>query len=292
MTLSRRGSSNRARRSVHAITRGAACPAPGPTALSPTRRSPLRSGPRWQRQGLAEGSRKFPRQGADSGPVTPFTFVKVRTPPLREHVGQLPPSARVVSNYRAGGSFSFRCRFSGIVYPFRTRFAEGASPRYPTVRESRRYMIKGIVLEQRASSPTSLAIGPYRGLTGGPSSFRRQGANRGPVTPFPFEKVRKSPLLEYVGQFPPSARVVSTDRARGSSSSRCRRSGAVHPSVHASQTTHSDLGNRSGREFWPKAFTMSGGRMWTVGQVPTPHTLLLIPHPCVSTRARHFLPRA
>ena len=54
-------------------------------------------------------------------PVTPSTFMKVHTPPLLEYVG---PPARVVSTDRAGGRFSLRCRFSGAVHPFNTRFAE------------------------------------------------------------------------------------------------------------------------------------------------------------------------
>ena len=54
---------------------------------------------------------------------TPFTFVKVHTPPLLEYVGQLPPSARAVSTDRAGGSFSFRCRFSGTAYSFVNRYS-------------------------------------------------------------------------------------------------------------------------------------------------------------------------
>ena len=55
------------------------------------------------------------------GPVTPFIFVKVDTPPLLEYVALLPPSARAVSTDRTAGSSSFLCRFSGTIHPFSTR---------------------------------------------------------------------------------------------------------------------------------------------------------------------------
>ena len=61
----------------------------------------------------------FRRRGANRGPVTPVqSCKKVHSPPLFEFEDQLPPPA-CVSTDLAGGSFSFRCSFSGASPPLR-----------------------------------------------------------------------------------------------------------------------------------------------------------------------------
>ena len=156
----------------------------------------------------------------------PFTCRKVHTLPMLEYVGQLPPSADVVSADPAGGSFSIRCRFSRAVHLVSTRFADGSFrfiPR-PTLRCSHRwpqheyegqlphFTIKGIYsTEGQILHFISNRSVPR--FAEDSFNFRRQGVNTGPVTPFTCEEIHTPPLLEYAGQLAlPHVPLVPTSR--------------------------------------------------------------------------------
>ena len=123
----------------------------------------------------------FRRGGANRGPVAPLqNCKKIRPPPLFEFEGQLPTSACVVRTDLAGGSFIFRCGFSGASPPL--RYTERRTLTRTRTRNQNRIIISARVHgpvtpipqqslgydtrdtgEQTARSPTSLATSHCRG---------------------------------------------------------------------------------------------------------------------------------